>query len=102
MRTPAAPKKRVHERVYYRGDPPIDLFEWVNGFSLGQTGRRVRVAPRKLVAALAIVGDLLKLVSIRFPITSSRFRNMITANCAPMGATFELSCTEPYALEQGI
>src|SRR5260370_35527584 len=97
MRTPAAPKKRVHERVYYRGDPPIDLFEWVNGFSLSQTGRRVRVAPRKLVAALAIVGDLLKLASIRFPITSSRFKNMITENGAPMGPNFEVCGAGPYA-----
>jgi len=102
MRILDAPQEKVHGRVYYLGDPPIDLFEWVNGFSLSQTDRRVRVAPRKLVAALAIVGDLLKLVSIRFPITSSRFKNMITENGAPMGPTFELCGTGPYALEQGI
>lgn len=102
MRILESPPEAVHGRVYYLGDMPINLYDWVNGFSLRQTGRSIRVAPRGLVRGLAILGDVLKAVGIRFPITSSRFKSMTTGNGAPMEPIFKLCGAPPYTLEQGI
>ena len=33
-------------KTLYVGDPPIDIYEWTNAFSLELTGRPVRVVPR--------------------------------------------------------
>ena len=41
-----APAETVSGKTFYVGDRPINLFDWVNGFSRGLTGREVRVIPR--------------------------------------------------------
>jgi nucleoside-diphosphate-sugar epimerase len=93
---------RVNGRVFYVGDPPIDLLDWVNGFSLGQTGRKVRVVPAPLIRLLAWTGDALALVGLRFPITSSRYQSMTTSNDAPMEATLREFGAPPISLDEGI
>lgn len=97
-----APVELVNEKVYYVGDSPIDLYEWVDGFSLGQTGRHVRVVPRSVVRALAMLGDVLARVGVVFPITSSRFKSMTTSNAAPMGPVLKEFGAPPYTLDAGI
>ena len=92
----------VDRQVFYVGDPAIDLYEWVNGFSLGQTGKNVRVVPRWIIRTLGYVGDVLAVGNIRFPITSSRFKSMTTDNTAPMSKTIALLGVPPYSLQAGI
>ena len=41
------------KKVFYVGDQPIDLYKWVNGFSLLQRGRNVTITPRVIVHGLA-------------------------------------------------
>jgi nucleoside-diphosphate-sugar epimerase len=94
--------QQAHARVFYLGDEPIDLFEWVNGFSLAQTGRPVRVVPARLLRLLAISGDALKRIRVPFPLTSSRFKNMTTSNAISMQRTFEVTGPSPYTLQAGI
>lgn len=96
------PHDDVANKVYYVGDPPLNLFDWVNGFSLKQTGKEVRVAPRFVVYAIAIFGDFLKYFGIRFPISTSRYRSMTTDNPAFMGKTFDELGKSKYSLEEGI
>lgn len=98
----ASPSEKVNEKVYYVGDRPINLLDWVNGFSIRQTGKKVRVAPRKLIRALAYIGDILSIFKITFPITSSRYRSMTTSNDAPMEPTFQEFGQPPYSLDEGI
>ena len=93
---------RVNGKVYYVGDKPIDLLDWVNGFSEKQTGRKVRVVPCLFVKLLAYTGDILSLVNIRFPLTSSRYKSMTTSNEIPMEKTIEEFGMPPYSLEKGI
>lgn len=92
----------VNHQVFYVGDPAIDLYDWVNGFSVHQVGKRVRVIPRIFVRVLAIIGDLLFALKIKFPITSSRYRSMTTGNIAPMDKTFQKLGLPPLSLEEGI
>jgi len=92
----------VNKKTFYVGDEPCDLKDWVNGFSKEQIGREVIVVPRIFLRVLGYFGDLLKIVGITFPITSSRFKSMTTSNAAPMQNTFEAFGIPPYSLEQGI
>jgi len=96
------PKDLVHQKVYYVGDRPIDLYDWVNGFNLRQTGKKVIVMPRFFVFSLAILGNALRLVGIKFPITLSRYRSMTTSNPAYMEKTFQELGEPGYTLDQGI
>lgn len=96
------PVQLVSGKVYYVGDQPINLYDWVNGFSLKQTGKPVRVVPRFVVYSIALVGDFFSLLKIKFPLTTSRFRSMTTNNPAFMGRTFEELGEPRYSLNQGI
>ena len=98
-----APRDAVHGRTFYLGDRPLNLFDWVNGFSRALTGREVRVVPPALMRALALVGDIpSQLTGKPFLISSSRFRSMTTNYETPMEPTFELLGESPYTLEDGI
>lgn len=92
----------VHGKVYYVGDRPIDLYDWVNGFSVKQTGKNAIVLPRQGIYFLALIGDLLGLLNIKFPITRSRYRSMTTDNPVDMEKTFKELGENKYTLEQGI
>jgi hypothetical protein len=98
-----APYDAVHGKTLYLGDRPIDLFDWVNGFSRALTGREVRVVPRTLMRGLALVGDIpTYLTGKPSLINSSRFRSMTTDYETRMEPTFELLGENPYTLEDGI
>jgi GlcNAc-P-P-Und epimerase len=92
----------VNRRVFYLGDRPLELFEWVNGFSVALTGRPVKILPRSFLKLTAMSGDVLNFFNLKFPITSSRYRSMTVSNPAPMEATFELLGLPPYSLQEGI
>lgn len=97
-----APKALVDRRVFYVGDRPIDVYDWVNGFALQQTGRAVRVVPTWCVKALAAAGEIVARAGISSPITMSRYRNMTSSNIAPMDAIYEICGEPPYTLESGV
>lgn len=92
----------VSGNVYYVGDLPIDLKDWVNGFAMLLRGRRVTVVPRTVILLLARLGDVLKSIGLRFPITTARYKSMTTSNDAPMGKIFNEFGDPPYSLEAGI
>jgi GlcNAc-P-P-Und epimerase len=97
----AAPET-VHRRTFYLGDPPDDIYQWVNGFSLRLTGRPVRIAPRWFLRGLGFVGDMAVACGVQFPITSSRYRSMIEDYWTPTEKTMQILGPSPYTLEQGI
>lgn len=93
----------VRGQTFYLGDRPINLYDWTNGFSLALKGHQVRVAPRPIMRALALMGDVpTYLTGKPFLINSSRFRSMTTDYQTPMERTFELFGENPYTLEDGI
>ena len=98
-----APRDLVHGKTIYLGDPPADIFNWVNGFSLALAGRNVRVISRRFMRFLALLGDIpTYLTGKPFLINSSRFRSMTTDYLTPMDQTFALLGKNPYTLEDGI
>ena len=97
-----APPSLVDKKVYYLGDPPIPLIDWVNGFSLAITGKPARIVPRRLLKALATAGTLLNRVGIHFPITLSRYRSITEDYFSPVEITIKDFGFPPYSLEDGI
>lgn len=93
----------VHGKIFYLGDAPRDLRDWVNGFSRALRGRPVTVVPRVLLRSIGLAGDLIGKVSGReFLIHSSRYRSMVTSESAPMTATFDLLGPSPVSLDQAV
>lgn len=98
-----APREQVDGRTFYVGDRPINLLDWVNGFSQALKGRPARVVPRSLMRALALLGDIPTAVSGKpFFINSSRFRSMITEYQTPMESTFQAFGENPHSMKDGI
>lgn len=95
-------KDKINKRVFYVGDAPVNLYDWANGFSLALNGKKIKVVPRPVVRALAIIGDLLRLLGLKFPITSSRYKSMTNSNTAPMDKTFKVLGDPKYSLDMGI
>ena len=97
------PEENVSGRTLYLGDRPANLLHWVNGFSRALAGRDVRIAPRPLMRALALLGDIPTRATGRaFLINSSRYRSMITNYDTPMAPTFDLLGDNPCTLQQGV
>ena len=97
-----ASKEIVDRQVFYVGDRPGDIYQWVNAFSLALKGRSARKVPRFILAPIGVIGDLLAKCGRTFPLTSSRFKNMISDYLTPMDKTFDTFGDPPDSLEQGV
>ena len=96
------PEALVDRRVFYLGDAPMALHEWVDGFSLVLRGRPVRRVPISGLRALALAGDGLHRLRIPFPLNSSRLANITESNLVPMQPTFDVLGSGPFTLQAGI
>ncbi len=96
-----APKDVVNKEVFYVGIRPVDLYIFVNTFSMALTGNPISVAPRWLLR-VTLGGDVLGTLGISAPLTSSRYKNMTVDNPAPMEKTFRVFGENPYNLEEGV
>lgn len=93
---------KVDKKIFYVGDMPIPITDWTDGFSLALTNRPAKTAPRWLFRLAALGGDLLKLIKINPPISTSRYRSMTTDDIVPIERTFDLIGPTPFTLEEGI
>nr|WKN40071.1 NAD(P)-dependent oxidoreductase [Tunicatimonas sp. TK19036] len=97
-----APAEKVHQEVFYVGDQPVDLRQWVEEIALELTNKPVRILPTPLVKGIALTGDLLQKGNIRFPITSTRFNSMTQDYLTPINKTYQVLGTPPYTLKSGV
>jgi nucleoside-diphosphate-sugar epimerase len=97
-----APAEKVDRQVFYVGDRPVDIYEWVDAFSMALRGQHARKVPRFILAPIGVAGDVLGKLGITFPLTSSRFKNMISDYLTPMDKTFEVLGEPPFSLQNGV
>jgi nucleoside-diphosphate-sugar epimerase len=97
------PEESIHQRMFYIGDPAIELEDYLSGFSMRLTGRKVRFIPYSLMKLAALGGDLFSALGWKsVPLTSFRLGNMTKDNVLDMSPTLEVTGQNPYSLEQGI
>jgi len=93
----------VNRRVFYVGDFPLDLRDWVNRFSIALRTRPVTEVPRSILRCMALMGDIIgKLGGREFLIHSSRYRSMVTSDSVPIEATYAMLGPSPISLDQGV
>jgi nucleoside-diphosphate-sugar epimerase len=97
-----APVEQVDRQTFYVGDRPIDIYEWVDTFSMALRGHHARKVPRLILRMIGLVGDVVGLVGVQFPLTSSRVRSMTQDYLTPMDKTFEILGETPFSLKQGV
>lgn len=97
-----APRVQVDGRVFYVGDKPRDIRDWAEAFSRRITGKSVRVVPRIVLRAIATVGEGVTRLGLSFPLTLSRYRNMVTDDPTPMAPTFAVFGNPRTTLEDGV
>lgn len=98
----SAPKEIVHQQVYYVGDEPLNLLEWVQCISKELTGKPARIIPTPLIKGIALTGDVLKKFRVSFPITSTRFNSMTQDYLTPIDKTVQTFGKAPYSMEMGV
>lgn len=85
-----APDNMSNHKTYYLGDMPYDAYEWTNTFSKVLRGKNLKRVPKGLLYCGALMGDILGLFGIQFPLYSVRYRNMIEDYYAPCNVTISL------------
>ena len=95
-------EKLVHEQVFYVGDEPLNLLDWVKSISKELTGKKVRIIPTWIVKCIALCGDVLLKFGIGFPITSTRFNSMTKDYITPIDKTINAFGEGPYSMDEGV
>jgi nucleoside-diphosphate-sugar epimerase len=96
-----APRSQIHGKTFYVSDPPIDLYEWVNGFSKKLRGCDVLRLPIPFMRLLAFFGDGVGKLGFQFPLSTFRLQNMIIDNVIDHSKTTALTGTGPFTLSEG-
>jgi nucleoside-diphosphate-sugar epimerase len=97
-----APKNKVQSNVFYLGDyEPTNINNWANEIA-EELHISIKTIPFPVIKFAAIVGDILKLFGIKFPMTSFRLKNMTTNNVLDLSNTKEIAQSLPFSRIDGI
>jgi len=89
--------------TFYLGDlPPTQISEWADEISVAMNKGHIKRVPFLVLKSAALVGDVLKKIGIRFPITSFRLSNMTTDNVLPLDNTFQIADNPPFTRLDGV
>jgi nucleoside-diphosphate-sugar epimerase len=98
----SAPIDVVAGKTFYVGDTPADIKLWASAFTKALTGRQLRVVPRPVLRAIALLGDVIKSTGRPFPLFTSRYRSMTQDFLVDMAPTFAVIGGSKYSLEDGV
>lgn len=89
-------------KTFYIGDnPPINITEWANQIGK-ELGINIPTMPWVIIKLAAYFGDFLKMVGIKFPLSSFRIKNMTTDNIMDLSNTYEIAPNPPFSRVEGI
>jgi nucleoside-diphosphate-sugar epimerase len=97
-----APAEKVHRQVFYVGDKPVNLLNWVQTVSLAYRGKVVKLMPTPVIRGLGLIGDLLQTIHISFPMTSTRCDSMTQNYLTPIEKTYATIGKPVYTMEEGV
>jgi nucleoside-diphosphate-sugar epimerase len=97
-----APVAKIQGNVFYLGDyEPINIHSWANEIA-SEIEITIKTVPYQLIKLAAFGGDILKLLGIKFPMTSFRLKNMTTNNVVNLSNTKEIAPNLPYSRIEGV
>lgn len=97
-----ASRKLINGRIFYIGDkPPINISNWADEISMQNNSTKNIKVYFFVFKVAALIGDLLKLVNFKFPITSFRLKNMTTDNILPLDDLYNVVGDTPCTRLQG-
>jgi nucleoside-diphosphate-sugar epimerase len=103
LRLAEAPLDQVAGSVHYLGDyQPLQVRAWADMIAQHFGRPPPRELPRLVAHGGAMMGDLLgRMGWNRFPLNSSRYRNMIADSVYDLSALVQVASDLPYTLETG-
>lgn len=91
-----------NNKVFYLGDrPAINIEEWANQIA-AELGFKVPRVPYAMVKCAALLGDVLGMIGVHFPMTSFRLKNMSTDNIINLDNTYKIAPEPPVERQEGI
>lgn len=93
--------KNSLNKVFYIGDnPENNIEEWANEIA-SELGQKIIRLPFVIIKLASYFGDFLKLIGVRFPLTSFRLKNMTTNNVIDLSGTYEIAKKNIYNRKEG-
>lgn len=90
-------------RTFYLGDrPPVFISEWAEEITDELKMNKAIKLPFFMFKIAGWIGDILQVLSISFPVTSFRIKNMTTDNILPLEELYELTGEPPYSRKEGV
>lgn len=94
--------ENIDNKIFYIGDnPATDIEVWVNEIA-SEVHLKIKRVPFVLIKVAALVGDLLNLLKVPFPMTSFRLKNMTTNNLIDLTKTYKIAPKLPYSRIDGV
>ncbi|MEZ9330298.1 NAD-dependent epimerase/dehydratase family protein [Vibrio breoganii] len=88
--------------IYIGDSPGINPGDWADKISIEAKRSKPTKVPYALLKALALIGDVCKLVGIKFPMTSFRLTNMTTNNVLDCNLVEKNNTFEKISMIDGI
>ena len=93
--------KNSLNKVFYIGDnPENNIEEWANEIA-SELGQKIIRLPFIIIKLASYFGDFLKLIGVKFPLTSFRLKNMTTNNVIDLSDTYEIAKKNIYNRQEG-
>lgn len=96
-------KDTATSKVYYLGDhPPINISIWADEIAYKLGKPKFISVPYYIFKFAALFGDVMKALTLNFPMTSFRLKNMTTDNVVPLEYTYAIAGNPPYNRSEAI
>ncbi|MGE6356510.1 NAD-dependent epimerase/dehydratase family protein [Flavobacterium sp. NPDC079362] len=94
-------KDQVDQKIFYLGDyEPYDITSWADEIAATKS-IKIHNVPYSVFVMTALFGDCLKLIRIKFPMTSFRLKNMTTDNFFDLSEIKKLAPHLPVSRSKG-
>jgi len=96
-------KKHTDKKVFYLGDRPIEVKNWVQEFLNQINGKTIKEIPIFFFKIASLIGDLYeKILNRRFIIDSNRLKSMTESYPVPIEDTFKILGDPLYSIEESV
>ncbi len=98
-----APKEKIHQQVFYLADyEPLSLRDYADALAKELGAKPLKIVPLPVAKVLALSGDVLNRLGIKFPYNTFRLRNIRTEYVFDLSKTRAVCGELPVGFEEGV